>query len=75
LFVAEAKSRLHWYYEVCTGHAEGLFKEKDFKDFLGYAASLTTINMKIEDPANESTYKARGNQIREMAERSVRGRE
>jgi hypothetical protein len=36
-----------------------LFKEKDFKDFLGYAASLTTINMKIEDPANESTYKAR----------------
>jgi hypothetical protein len=59
LFVTEAKSRLGWYYEVCTDHAEGRFKEKDLKDFAYVAASLTRINMAIEDPANENIYKAR----------------
>ena len=37
----------------------GWFKEKDFKDFAYVAASLTRINMAIEDPANENIYKAR----------------
>jgi hypothetical protein len=58
LFVTEAKSRLGWYYEVCTDHGGGWFK-KDFKDFAYTAASLMRINMSIEDPANENIYKAR----------------
>jgi hypothetical protein len=59
VFVSEAKSRLGWYYEVCTDHAGGWFKKEDFKDFAYVAASLTRINMSIEDPANENIYKAR----------------
>jgi hypothetical protein len=59
LFVTEAKSRLGWYYEVCTDHAGGLFKEKDFKDFAYVAASLTKIDMAIDDPANANVYKER----------------
>jgi hypothetical protein len=58
-FVAEAKSNLGWYYEVCTDHAENWFKNEDFKDFLHVAASLTSVNMANEDRAHESTYKAR----------------
>ena len=61
-FVAEAKSNLGWYYEVCTDHAESRFKNEDFKDFLYVAASLTQVNMAIDDPANTSTYKARAAQ-------------
>jgi hypothetical protein len=61
-FVAEAKSNLGWYYEVCTDHAEGWFKKEDFKDFLLVAASLTKVNMAIDDPANANTYKARAAQ-------------
>jgi hypothetical protein len=61
-FVTEAKSQLGWYYKVCTDHAEAFFKEADFKDFLISAASLTRINMAIDDPANESTYKSRSAQ-------------
>jgi hypothetical protein len=59
VFVTEAKSKLGWYYTVCTDHAENWLVNEDFKDFLYAAASLTSINMAIEDPANESTYKAR----------------
>jgi hypothetical protein len=59
VFVTEAKSNLGWYYTVCTDHAEDWFENEDLKDFLGVAASLTSINMAIEDRANESTYKAR----------------
>jgi hypothetical protein len=61
LFVSEAKNRLGWYYEICTDHVDGssMFKKKDFKDFAGYAASLTKVNMAIEDPPNENTYKQR----------------
>jgi hypothetical protein len=61
LSVVSAESRLGWYYEVCTDHRGGyeLFKDKDFKDFAYSAASLTKINMAIEDPANASVYKAR----------------
>jgi hypothetical protein len=33
-----------------------------FKDFLYVAASLTSVNMAIDDPANASTYKARAAQ-------------
>ena len=64
VFVTEAKSNLGWYYEVCTDHAGGLslFANEDFKGFLDSAASLTRINMAIEDPANESIYKARAAQ-------------
>jgi hypothetical protein len=59
-FVTEAKSKLGWYYEVCTDHtAGGWVKEKDFKDFAYVAASLTRVNMAIEDPVNENIYKAR----------------
>jgi len=59
-FVTEAKSKLGWYYEVCTDHtAGGWVKEKDFKDFAYVAASLTRVNMAIEDPLNENIYKAR----------------
>jgi hypothetical protein len=59
LFVTAAKSDLGWYYEVCTDHAGGSFDKTDLKDFLSYAASLTGINMRIEDPVNESTYRER----------------
>jgi hypothetical protein len=62
VFVTEAKSKLGWYYEVCTDHGGGWFENEDFKDFLHVAASLTSINMAIEDRANESTYKARAAQ-------------
>jgi hypothetical protein len=59
LFVTEAKSRLGWYYEVCTDHTERGWRKEEFKDFAYVAASLTRINMSIEDPANENIYKAR----------------
>jgi hypothetical protein len=62
VFVTEAKSKLGWYYKVCTDHTGGWFEDQDFKDFLYTAASLTKINMKIEDPANGSTYMARAAQ-------------
>ena len=62
VFVTKAKSNLGWYYTVCTDHAEDWFANKDFKDFLYVAASLTRVNMAIEDPTNESTYKARAAQ-------------
>jgi hypothetical protein len=61
-FVTEAESNLGWYYTVCTDHAEDWFKDKDFKEFLYVAASLTSVNMAIDDPANASTYKARAAQ-------------
>lgn len=59
LFVAEAKSKLGWYYEVCTDHAGGLFEKEDFKDFANVAASLTRIDLSVDDPANANLYKAR----------------
>ena len=62
MFLTVAKSRLGWYYKVCTDHGENWFDKGDFKNFLGVAASLMRINMAIEDPANESTYKARAAQ-------------
>jgi hypothetical protein len=58
-FVTEAKSKLGFYYKVCTDHEGGWFEKDDFKDFLYVASSLTRINMAIENPVNESTYKAR----------------
>jgi hypothetical protein len=62
IFVAEAKSQLGWYYKVCTDHEADWFGKEDFKDFLYVAASLTSVNMAVEDPANVSTYKARAAQ-------------
>jgi hypothetical protein len=59
VFVTEAKSKLGWYYKVCTDHEGGWFEKDDFKDFLYTAASLTRVNMSVEDRANENTYKAR----------------
>jgi hypothetical protein len=59
LFVTEAKSRLGWYYVVCTDHATGLFEKDDFKDFAYVAASLTKIDMAIDDPANANIYQQR----------------
>jgi hypothetical protein len=59
IFVIEAKSKLGFYYKVCTDHQENWFEKHDFKDFLDVAEALTRINMAIEDPVNESTYKAR----------------
>jgi hypothetical protein len=59
IFVTEAKSKLGFYYKVCTDHEGGWFEKDDFKDFLYVAASLTSITMAIEDTVNESTYKAR----------------
>ena len=56
VFVTEAKSKLGWYYYVCTHHQGNLFEKQDFKEFLYSAESLTKINMAIDDPANESTY-------------------
>jgi hypothetical protein len=61
-FVTEAKSNLGWYYKVCTDHEGDWFENEDFKNFLHVAASLTSINMAIDDPANESTYKVRAAQ-------------
>ena len=77
LFVTEAKYRLGWYYEICTDHVGGtsMFRKDDFKDFAFAAASLTKVDMAVDDPANESLYKAARSQIREMAGRSLRGRE
>jgi hypothetical protein len=62
VFVTEAKSNFGWYYKVCTDHGGGWFENEDFKDFLYAAASLTRVNMAIDDAANESTYKARAAQ-------------
>lgn len=62
VFVTAAKSNLGWYYKVCTDHAEDWFENEDFKDFLYVAASLTRVDMAIDDPANASTYEARADQ-------------
>jgi hypothetical protein len=62
LFVTAAKSELGWYYVVCTDHDENWFKNEEFRDFLNVAASLTKIDMAVDDPVNESTYKARAAQ-------------
>src|SRR6266536_5169716 len=59
LFLSEAKYQLGWYYVVCTDHDENWFEKEDLKDFLLVAASLMKVNMAIEDPVNEGTYKAR----------------
>jgi hypothetical protein len=59
LFLTEAKSRLGWYYVVCTDHSDAWFNEDDFKGFVIVAASLTSVDMAINDPANENIYKAR----------------
>jgi hypothetical protein len=59
LFVTEAKSRLGWYYVGCTDHSDAWFNEDDFKGFAIVAASLTSVDMAINDPANENIYKAR----------------
>jgi hypothetical protein len=58
-FVREAKSRLGWYYVVCTDHSDAWFQEDDFKSFAGEAASLMRIDMSVDDPANQNIYKAR----------------
>jgi hypothetical protein len=59
VFVTEAESQLGWYYKVCTDHEGAWLKKDDFKNFLYTAASLTRVNMAVEDPANEGTYKER----------------
>jgi hypothetical protein len=59
VFVTEAKSKLGWYYKVCTDHEGGWFEKDDFKNCAYVAASLMRVNMSIEDPANENIYKAR----------------
>jgi hypothetical protein len=65
VFIAEAKSKLGWYYKVCTDHESvSSWENYDFKEFLFSAESLTRVNMAIEDPANESTYKARAAQYK-----------
>jgi hypothetical protein len=68
VFLTEAKSKLGWYYKVCTDHDGGWFDNHDFKDFLDTAASLTEINMAVDDPANKSTYKARAVQYEKWRE-------
>ena len=62
LMVTEAKSQVGWFYKVCTDHEKLWWENYDFKTFLYVAASLTGIDMAIEDPTNESTYKARAAQ-------------
>lgn len=66
IFVTEAKSRLGWYYEICTDHVGGtsVFDKADFKDFTIAASSLTEINMSVDDPANENIYKARADKYK-----------
>jgi hypothetical protein len=59
LVLTEAKSRLGWYYVVCTDHSDAWFNEDDFKGFAIVAASLTSVDIAINDPANENIYKAR----------------
>jgi hypothetical protein len=61
LWLTVAKSGLGWYYKVCTDHRRN-FDDYDLKGFLGAAASLMRINMALEDPTNESKYKARAAQ-------------
>jgi hypothetical protein len=68
VFVTETKSKLGWYYKVCTDHDRNWFADEDFKSFLNVAASLTSINMAVDDPANESTYKARAAQYEKWRE-------
>ncbi len=55
----EAKSQLGWYYVVCADHDNNWFEKDDLKTFLYAVASLMKVNMAIEDPINEGTYKAR----------------
>jgi hypothetical protein len=68
VFLTEAKSKLGWYYRVCTDHQGSWFDKEDLKDFLNNAAALMSINMAIEDRANESTYKARAAQYEKWRE-------
>jgi hypothetical protein len=58
-FLAEAKSKLGWYYRVCTDHDSDSIEKGDLKDLLISAASLSRVNMSVDDPANAATYKAR----------------
>jgi hypothetical protein len=67
LFLSEAKSQLGWYNVVCTDHDENWFEKEDLKSFLYAAASLTSVNMAIEDPVNEGTYKARAAKYEEWS--------
>src|SRR5262249_27053503 len=59
VFLTEAKIQLGWYYVVCTDHDNDWFEKEDLKDFFYVAASLTKVNLAIDDPVNESTYNAR----------------
>jgi hypothetical protein len=70
LFVDEAKSRLGWFYEVCTDHLDGtaMFRKDDFKLFTYTAASLTKIDMAMHDPANEKIYKERAEKYEQWGE-------
>jgi len=72
LSLAVAQGRLGWFYIVCTDHDEAFtkdwFNKGDFKGFLIVAEMLTSTNMAVEDPANQSIYKARGAQYKKWAD-------
>jgi hypothetical protein len=70
LSLITARGRLGWFYKVCTDHepVDKNWDNGDFKEFLIVAESLTSIDMAVEDPANESIYKARAAQYRQWAD-------
>lgn len=72
-----AKSKLGWYYVVCTdheavsvfgGHLDWFDDKIDFKNFLIIAESLTSVDMAVEDSANASIYKSRAAQYKQWAD-------
>lgn len=60
LSVTRARSRLGWWYVVCTDHDALVIQQPEgLKEFLLSAESLTKVNMAVYDRANEATYKSR----------------
>jgi hypothetical protein len=59
LFLSQAKGWLGWYYLVCEDNPTAWFNNFELPLFLATAASLTSVNMAVDDPAHKATYEAR----------------
>lgn len=59
LFLSQARGWLGWFYVVCEDNPTAWFKDYDLPLFLTTAASLTSVNMAVDDPAHKATYEAR----------------
>src|SRR5262249_32168666 len=74
VMLTEAKSRLGWYYVVCTDHADAWFKKEDLKDFASVVGIPDENQYGDRRPCQREHLQGAGRQIREMAEHSIRGR-